>query len=444
MVTARALIRVDPGMKAGTIRPLHGVNGGPICLGGLVDLSSRHTELKTPIMRLHDCEWPHPSVVDIPAIFPDFQADPKDPASYQFDQTDDYLQSIVDLGAAIVYRLGTSIEHTRRRYHTHPPMDLPKWADICVHIIDHYNGGWADGFEHNIRYWEIWNEPDIGAPMWSGTLSDYLQLYATTVRAIKQYDGSLMVGGPAAARLKEPFLSEFLDGCQRLALPLDFCSWHSYTMDPFQILEYSRQVRDLLDRHGFPDAESHLNEWNLGFDWGTPESRRASFDTLQGAPGASFAAAVLILLQDSSVDVANYFNGGISWFGLFDTYGEPRKTFHAFKAFSLLQATPHRILCEVRGADRAIVGCGGVSEDGKVVQLLVSNVSSSAQSWQLTIENPPHPGEVELSVLAGDRDHDLSEVRRQQWKEAALSFEQEMPGHSFRLIRLEWRPEATA
>lgn len=394
-------------------------------------------------MRLHDCDWPHPSVVDIPAIFPNFHADPKDPASYQFDQTDDYLRSIVDLGADIVYRLGTSIEHTRRRYHTHPPTDLPRWADICVHIIDHYNGGWANGFEHNIRYWEIWNEPDIGAPMWSGTLADYIQLYATTARAIKQYDVNLLVGGPAAARLKEPFLSKFVEACQRLALPLDFCSWHAYTMDPFQVLENSRQVRELLDRHGFHKAESHLNEWNLGFDWSTPESRRASFDALQGTEGASFTAAVLILLQECPVDVANYFNGGISWFGLFDTYGEPRKTFHAFKAFSLLQETPHRILCEVSGADRAIVACGGVSGDGNEMQLLLSNVSSSAQPWQLTIKNPPRPGEVEISVLAGDRDHDLSEVQSRRLEAPSLSFEQEMPAHSFQLIRLGWRPEAT-
>jgi hypothetical protein len=131
------LIRVEPTIALGTIRPLHGVNNGPICFGGLVDLSSRFRELRIPVVRLHDCEWPNPAVVDIPTIFPDFRADPDDPASYHFERTDDYLQSILDVGADIVYRLGTSIEHTGRKYHVHPPSDIQKWADICVHIVRH-------------------------------------------------------------------------------------------------------------------------------------------------------------------------------------------------------------------------------------------------------------------------------------------------------------------
>ncbi|MBI4578450.1 MAG: hypothetical protein HY718_02035 [Planctomycetes bacterium] len=47
--------------------------------------------------------------------------------------------------------------------------DFAKWAKICVNIIRHYNEGWADGFHYNIRYWEIWNEPNVGNSMRSGT-----------------------------------------------------------------------------------------------------------------------------------------------------------------------------------------------------------------------------------------------------------------------------------
>lgn len=430
-----ASITVDPASRAGTIRPLHGINNGPICFGGLVDLSARHRELGVPIVRLHDCEWPHPAVVDVPTIFPDFAADAGNPASYRFDKTDDYLQSIVDVGAQIVYRLGTSIEHTRRKYHVHPPPDAGKWADICVHIIRHYNDGWAGGFRHNIRYWEIWNEPDLGALMWSGTFDDYVRLYAATSRAIKAHDVHLKVGGPAVAFPRKPFLADFVGTCRRDNLPLDFCSWHTYTSHPRDLAENARHVRDILDRHGFQRTESHLNEWNCSFDWRNEESRRRSFVVLQGPEGASYCAAVLILLQDSPVDVANYYSGDIQWFGLFDPYGIPRKTFHAFKAFRLLLDTPNRISVQTQGTGDDIRCCAGRSEDGSVLQLLVSNPSREARSCRIQLAAAP-ADTADLSILATDATHDLSPVRSGKLAGPPFVFEQEVPGHSVQLIRV--------
>jgi xylan 1,4-beta-xylosidase len=429
-------IQIDPRVDAGAIRPLHGVNNGPICFGGLVDLSSRFQELRIPSVRLHDCEWPHPAVVDIPAIFPDLRADPEDPASYHLQRTDDYVQSIVDLGADIVYRLGTSIEHTRRKYHVHPPSDLPKWANICVHIIRHYNAGWANGFEHNIRYWEIWNEANVGEMMWSGTQADYFQMYEVTARAIKGYDATLMVGGPAAAGGATPFLVDFVQACRERSLPLDFCSWHTYTSDPFKLRDMSQRVRDVLDQHGFEDAENHLNEWNYNFDWRSPEARRCSFGALQGPAGASFTAFTLMLLQDSPVDVANYYTGDTSWWGLFDPYGVPRKTFYAFKAFANLLETPDRVSCEIHGADEQILACAGVSQDRNVLQMLLSNVSAEERSCRVQVQDPPRAGDAEISLLSVDRDHDLSPVGFERPAAPPLAFQCELPGHAVQLVRM--------
>lgn len=431
-------IAVNPASRVGTIRPLHGINNGPICFGGLVDLSTRHRELGVPIVRLHDCGWPHPVVVDVPAIFPDFAADAGNPASYRFDKTDDYLQSIINVGAQIVYRLGTSIEHTKRKYHVHPPQDARKWADICVHIIRHYNDGWAGGFRHNIRYWEIWNEPDVGKLMWSGTFEDYIRLYAATSRAIKEYDSHLSVGGPAAAFPTGTFLADFVAACQKEALPLDFCSWHTYTSSPEDLADNARHVRELLDRHGFQRAESHLNEWNYGFDWRNEESRRRSFTKLQGLEGASFCAAALTLFQDSPLDVANYYTGDTQWFGLFDPYGVPRKTFYAFKAFRLLLETPNRVSIEMQGAGKKVYCCAGRSEDGRVLQLLLSNASAEAQPCRIQIAAAPAAA-ADLSILSLDAANDLSPVRSEKISGPSVVVEQEVQGHCVQLIRIAWQ-----
>lgn len=181
-----ATLRVDAGRKIGTVRPIHGINGGPICYGGIVDLSSYHRTLGVPLTRIHDANWPARDVVDIHAIFPDFLADPQLPGSYRFAPTDDYLRAILGTGSKVMYRLGESIEHTPRKYYVHKPADFERWASICLGIIRHYNEGWAGGFRHDLRYFEIWNEAEIGPAMWDGTAEDYYRLYAVTARAIKR------------------------------------------------------------------------------------------------------------------------------------------------------------------------------------------------------------------------------------------------------------------
>jgi beta-xylosidase len=110
--------------------------------------------------------------------------------------------------------------------------------------VKHYSGGWDNGFQHQIRYWEIWNEPD-GEACWSGTPEEYYKLYATTARAIKNYDPSLKVGGPTLAGSIE-FLEGFLKYCHEHGVPVDFVSWHRYSAEPYSVLEMSEKVRGLM------------------------------------------------------------------------------------------------------------------------------------------------------------------------------------------------------
>ena len=281
-VAGAAEIRIDCAVPHGTVRPLHGVNNGPLERGGIVDLSAWHRAIAVPLARLHDVHWPNADAVDIHTIYPDWRADPARPDSYRFARTDEYLQAIVDVGASIVYRLGESIEHTKRKVHVHPPADPDKWTAACLGIIRHYNEGWADGFRHGIRYWEIWNEPENRPAMWTGTPEQYYRLYTTTAKAIKARWPDLKVGGPAAGYQGEyeggalqpsTFLTGFIGACKREGAPLDFFSWHIYTDDPAEPGRRARALRRWLDRQGFSRAELHLNDWNYipDNDW-TPIS----------------------------------------------------------------------------------------------------------------------------------------------------------------------------
>jgi hypothetical protein len=146
-------LTVDCSKPLGRIRPLHGVNSGPIEDGGLLDLSRYHRDASFPLTRLHDVHWPNADVVDFHVVFPDADADPERAESYDFAATDDYLRATLATGTKAVYRLGESIEHGPRKRYVHPPHHPEKWAAACVGVIRHYNDGWAGGFRHDVRYW---------------------------------------------------------------------------------------------------------------------------------------------------------------------------------------------------------------------------------------------------------------------------------------------------
>ena len=135
------ILRADFSVHTGAIRPLHGINKGPLAPGGIFDVIQEQKDLGIPFTRLHDCGWPNPYVVDHHAVFPNPNADPALPESYDFRLTDEYIAAVRKTGAEPIYRLGESIEHTSVKRQVHPPADMEKWAAVCLGIIRHYNEG---------------------------------------------------------------------------------------------------------------------------------------------------------------------------------------------------------------------------------------------------------------------------------------------------------------
>jgi len=214
-------------------------------------------------------------------IFPDSKADAEKPESYNFAPTDNVLATIHASGAEVYYRIGRSWGAQ-----SEPPPDFDKYANVVKHIAMHYNLGWANGFHYNIRYWEFWNEPE--ALFWSGTPQQFYSLYEKTARALKSVDPTLKVGGDAKAIASDdgPYREGLIDYCAAKHVPLDFYSWHTYALesaDPYDAVRLAREIRGVLDTHGFPKAESILYEWNLTSDFTEHERAR-----LQGVETAAF------------------------------------------------------------------------------------------------------------------------------------------------------------
>jgi len=296
-----------------------------------------------------------------------------------------------------------------------------------VGIIRHYNEGWARGFRHGIRYWEIWNEPENRPNMWSGTDEDYYRLYATAARRIKTRFPRLMVGGPSTGSIGEvkdgrlhptAFLKGFTEYCKRHGAPLDFFSWHTYSADPHIFALRARAVRRYLDEHGYKNTESHLNEWNYlpDNDWrpigvgGQGVTRQRWYARQGGAPGAAFLACALIHLQDSPVDVANYYRGDANPFGLFNWHGVPKKTYHAMRAFRMLLATPLRVKAS-GGREGHLAVCAGTSKSRMAATVLIANFRHPTRTLDLRIASVPWQGEARWELLRLDSGKDLTPIR---------------------------------
>ena len=369
-------LKFDLSEKLGGFKPMNAVNNGPVHKRHADDQYKSNLDTykaaKIPYARNHDAafcsSYGGEHSVDISAIFPNFDADPYKPESYDFVCTDEYIQVTNLAGTETFYRLGQKIEHYIKKFHTIPPKDFKKWAVICEHIIRHYNEGWADGFKFNIKYWEIWNEPDLDEDdaenkrTWGGTKKQFFDLYEITAKHLKSCFPDLKIGGPAVA-YRIDWAADFIREMKKRNVSIDFFSWHIYCTTPVQMMEYAKEYKKLLMENGYENTESILNEWNYVRGW--REDFIYTIETIIGMKGAAFTMACMSEAQKSSIDMLMYYDARPTGFnGLFDIYTlRPLKGYYPFLWFSEFYG-----LSEVRSKNSVddIYTLCGVSEDNKV------------------------------------------------------------------------------
>lgn len=379
----------------GKIKELNGVNCAPYnkrAGANQTRINNFFKYLGIPRSRLHDCcgSWGGTYFVDVPNIFRDFDADENDPANYDFHYSDEYITAIIESGANVVYRLGITIEWGSKKYTSIPPRDFAKWARICEHIIMHYNEGWCDGFEYGIEYWEIWNEPE-NPPMWQGSKEEFFELYKISSKYLKSKFPNIKIGGYGSSGFYAVFMPglsdfyksfpvwfvDFLEMVKREGCPLDFYSWHIYTDNLDHIRLSAEYVRENLDKYGFVNTESHLNEWNYG-------AEGKQFEDKDTMVGASFISAAFAVMQNTSVDLAQYYvasqpsvYNGL----LYMRSGEYTPVAHAFNKFSNLFRADAALAVESNSSEPYAIA----AKKGDTVCALISSYRKNCDSFNLEI-----------------------------------------------------------
>lgn len=393
-----ANITIDTNKVIKDMKPMHGGGQPPIGGKGLTEFFHYMTEAGIPFSRLHDVggAFGGGRFVDIPNIFRNFDADEGNPENYDFTFTDYLIKAIVEAGVEPYFRLGTTIENQAyiKSYHTFPPKDYGKWARICEHIIRHYTEGWADGFRYNIRYWEIWNEPEVqNKMMWCGTDEEFYELYDVTAKHLKSSFPHLKIGGYASCgfyaiapkTVIDPdtnmpgtippseheknlmhFFYGFFDYIREHNSPIDFFSWHNYS-DVSRVAVMDEWLHKELEKLGYGGLETHLNEWNpCAREYGT-------------AHHSAEVAAMMIALQHGYTDACMIYDMRTNtspYCPLFDIKThKPIHAYYSLVAFNQLYKLGKQIetKCDV---DRLYVLA---ASDGKRHALMLANLTGKTQ-----------------------------------------------------------------
>ncbi len=443
-LAATKAISVDAAQSDGVIDIILGIDRNPIRWTntlGLVDLATKFHDLKITHLRTHGIDEEHSHPTNYEGIFPDWQPAwwtgsdaPFDAtANYNFDNanhvtpvtgtytyvyfhsTDGKLDDIVNNDFKPFFRLGLGIDKFNwwHRFHTlgytYFPNPIPdtddarrKVAIVSENILRHYNEGWHNGFNHDIEFWEVWNEPDI-PEMWAADGIQFRKLYraiATRFRGTRSNPirPPVKIGASALAWTVPPtgyhvnksreYCEDLLSYCNANDVPVDFFSWHHYgglqaetapsTLtiwfggNAWLYLNAAKRVRQALDNNGYPDALSICNEWNSLVNQDNPYHNTNL--------AAAFTACAFIYMDYADVYMASYFPCVGSW-GLWDDYTNYTREAYAYKAFSLLRNdTPERlkvtsglVMDLTAGTAENFGIMAGRSTDGDVIQVLLAD-----------------------------------------------------------------------
>ena len=150
--SAKEKLLFDLSKEGKAFKLLNGTNGAPIPRGRLSNFDF-YKAARIPYSRNHDCRevstYGGAHCTDIFALFPDFDADPEDPAAYDFCFTDQMILTTLEAGTKTFFRLGETIENKNKHYTSYPPKDFEKAENILNEW--NYLKNWEDRFKYSIQ-----------------------------------------------------------------------------------------------------------------------------------------------------------------------------------------------------------------------------------------------------------------------------------------------------
>lgn len=456
-ITAQKTIVVDFQNQTGEIKDILGVNRGPS------HRDAGYMDAGISMIRTHDYHdafdyamysqfWYFDSINnEFTTINEDFE--PDNPTHYNWFATDSVIANFDEINCDIYFRLGTSYPNENYVIQpADPPLDpdglnFTNFAELCKRTVMHCNGDWSNGLNKDIRYWEIWNEPE--GLFWNGTPLQFFSMYKTARDSIKSFDPDLKVGALSALptttlEIDTTYSSGFFNWLQANNSSIDFYSWHIYGIqNPYALMELAQNMRTNLDEHGFTEAESHVTEINNNLEPWLPQFT-------DSPEGCAYYASHYITAQMAPVDKLFWYTG-VGFFH-YDTSGMANLTWSAYamKSFKYLRdETPIQIYSNGNEVidghwetdTTNFMALAGKSSDDKKLYILVSNYNSNYQDYNIEIQNLPWNSndeiEITRNIIKGPNDK-FTEIKNYQTGSSTMNLMvNSMPAPSMILLRIK-------
>lgn len=150
-----------------------------------------------------------------------------------------------------------------------------EWNRLCRNISAYFR---KNGM--GVRRHEVWNEPDyyVSDPKrdgiyFMGSWDDYIDVYISGAKGIREGDPDAEIGGVSAAWMnrisKNGELDRFLEKANAAGILPDYVSWHFYGSNGGMKMleEYISGARECLEKSGdYSTVWQNLNEFNVSLD----------------------------------------------------------------------------------------------------------------------------------------------------------------------------------
>ena len=400
-------ITVDFAVSTGTFKELTSVNAGP----NTDSLTAKECfqDIGVDMIRTHDYKGPcdyfdYSNFFDATSGTFNYSFNPMFTGDYSWFNTDTQLEKIVNANSQPFYRLGISFPLAGSNTPVTPmPKDLDginftKFAGLCKATVMHYNNGWDSGQFYDIRYWEVWNEPNH-ALLWDiDSVDAYYRMYKAVSDSIKSFDSTLMVGGPATAKnaffpIKPDYVNDFFSFCSSTGTALDFYSFHTYEKkNPWHIKNLADSIRYFLDINSLNNTEIIISETNIDLP---------NMLNYQNSPkGCAYLTSLLLSAQEADIAKIFWYTGaGFGGFCYDDIGSNPNLMWnaYAYKCMNYLtdetpiklQSTGNEVVDFMYDDTTNMMVTAGKSVSGDTIYVLVSNLGANYNQYDIQLMNLP-------------------------------------------------------
>ena len=204
--------------------------------------------------------------------------------------------------------------------------EIEAWAQRVKQDIATLRGRGVD-----VRYVEIWNEPDF-SNNWGGTPESFARFFAKSGRRLRELlPEGMRIGGPSMGSGTgggRRLFRLIAKSCVREGFEPDFLSWHQYGGMPTdqELMGIVDETRRIVMAAGLTVPELILSEWNMTMPPNLAlEDHRAAANFVAmfiGMARTELRDAMYFFLQDGFWESKSDYDGGS--LGMFSLHGAPK------------------------------------------------------------------------------------------------------------------------